>query len=173
MTERYYYTILPAAFDARFGRSADGTVFLDRSAFYPHRRTAVRYRIHAGIAVLDVADQDAGMRTISRSPWRLRPMPSLRGRLGTALAHMQQHTGQHSLRVLRNCSASNVSFHLGAEAHIDLEGDAVEARTVLEASGVPMRSFLKIETLPCASKMQPRARIAQASAREGTLRIAG
>src|ERR1051325_7989995 len=49
--------------------------------------------------------------------------------------HMQQHTGQHLLSAVFEelFRLHTVSFHLGAEsATIDLEGGAVDARTILE-----------------------------------------
>ena len=180
MTERLYYTdSYLCVFDARVvGRSADGrTVFLDRTAFYPTSGgQPFDAGFIAGVAVLDVADQDAGIAHHLAQPvtvesdavacvvdWQRR------------FDHMQQHTGQHLLSAVFEelFGLHTVSFHLGAgSATIDLEGRAVEARTALEAER--RANAVVFENRAVTVRFEDAAGaqgLRKASAREGTLRI--
>jgi alanyl-tRNA synthetase len=88
---------------------------------------------------------------------------------------MQQHSGQHLLSAVFEelFHLKTVSFHLGAESStIDLEGGAVDARTV---EAVERRTNHAIyENRPMTVEFQEAAEAAglrKASEREGTLRI--
>ena len=180
MTERLYYTdSYLRAFDARVvGRSADGrTVVLDRTAFYPTSGgQPFDAGFIAGVAVLDVADQDAGI------AHRLaQPLAVGTDAVTCALDwerrfdHMQQHTGQHLLSAVFEelFGLHTVSFHLGAEsATIDLEGGAVDVRTALaserRANAVVFENRAVTVRFEDAAGTQG---LRKASAREGTLRI--
>jgi alanyl-tRNA synthetase len=180
MTERLYYTdSYLRAFDARVvGRSADGrTVFLDRTAFYPTSGgQPFDAGFIAGVAVLDVVDQDAGI-----AHHLAQPVAVEADAVACAVDwerrfdHMQQHTGQHLLSAVFEelFGLHTVSFHLGAEsATIDLEGGAVEARTALaserRANAVVFENRAVTVRFEDAAGAQA---LRKASAREGTLRI--
>src|SRR5215471_92853 len=138
MTERLYYTdSYLRDFRAHVvDRSADGhTLYLDRSAFYP-TSGGQPFDIGsiAGAAVTEVVDEDDRVAHRVAAPvaaddvecsvdWDRR------------FDHMQQHTVQHLLSAVFEAlfRLHTVSFHLGADsATIDLEGGAVDARTILE-----------------------------------------
>ena len=139
MTERLYYTdSYLREFHARIlDRSPDGrTVYLDRTAFYP---TSGGQPFDTGAiadaAVVEVAEEEDRVAHRLAAPvaadevdctvdWTRR------------FDHMQQHTGQHLLSAVFEelFALHTVSFHLGAEsATIDLEGGAVDARTIAGA----------------------------------------
>ena len=138
MTERLYYTdCYLREFSARVvDRSADGhVIYLDRTAFYP-TSGGQPFDLGAinGAAVTEVIDED------ERVAHRV-AAPVERDEVECAIDwsrrfdHMQQHTGQHLLSAVFEelFRLHTVSFHLGAEsATIDLEGGAVDARTILE-----------------------------------------
>ena len=138
MTERLYYTdSYLRGFTARVtGHAGEGrTVYLDRSAFYP-TSGGQPFDIGsiAGVAVLDVVDEE------DRIAHKLAGVVNA-GAVECAVDwnrrfdHMQQHTGQHLLSAVfeEAFHLKTVSFHLGAEsATIDIEGGAVEPRTILE-----------------------------------------
>jgi alanyl-tRNA synthetase len=179
MTERLYYTdSYLREFQARVvERSPDQrTVYLDRTAFYPTSGgQPFDLGSIAGVAVVEVVDEEV------RIAHRLAsPLPS-----GEEIAaqvdwprrfdHMQQHSGQHLLSAVFEelFGLRTISFHLGSETStIDLEGGAVDARTLL---AVEQRvNELIYENRPLDVRFED-AREAQglrkASEREGTLRI--
>jgi alanyl-tRNA synthetase len=139
MTERLYYVdSYLRSFRAQVVEAAAGglTVYLDRTAFYPASggQPSDTGSI-AGSVVLEVVDE--GERIAHRLS-----SPLAAGAADCAIDwerrfdHMQQHSGQHLLSaVFEELHALHtVSFRLGADsATIDLEGGAVEPRTVLEA----------------------------------------
>jgi len=183
MTERLYYTdSYLRGFTARVTGHADEgrTVYLDRTAFYPTSGgQPFDTGSIAGVAVLDVVDEDeriahklAGVVDVGlvesgsvecAVDWRRR------------FDHMQQHTGQHLLSAVFEelFHLKTVSFHLGAEsATIDIEGGAVEPRTVLEAERraneiVFENRLVTVEFQDAADAQGLR----KPSGREGTLRI--
>ena len=178
MTDRLYYTdSYLREFRARIvERSPDGkTVYLDRTAFYP---TSGGQPFDAGAingaTVIDVVDEDDRVAHLLAAAidggeadcaidWTRR------------FDHMQQHTGQHLLSAVFEelFSLHTVSFHLGAEsATIDLEGGAVDARTMLDAER--RANELVFANLPVEVTFENAAEVQglrKASAREGTLRI--
>jgi alanyl-tRNA synthetase len=89
--------------------------------------------------------------------------------------HMQQHTGQHLLSAVFEelFGLRTVSFHLGAEsATIDLEGGAVDARTVLDVER--RANDLVFANLPVSVTFEDSNHVQglrKPSEREGTLRI--
>jgi alanyl-tRNA synthetase len=178
MTERLYYAdSYLRSFRAQIvGTAADGlTVYLDRTAFYPASggQPADTGSI-AGRDVLDVADEG------ERIAHRLRA-PLAAGEADCAIDwerrfdHMQQHSGQHLLSAVfaETFALHTVSFHLGAEsATIDLDGPAVEPRTVLEAER--RANAIVFENRPLTVEFEDAATaggLRKASGREGTLRI--
>jgi len=178
MTERLYYS---DSYLRSFGAqvlevAADGlTVYLDRTAFYPASggQPADTGSI-AGRAVVDVVDEG------ERIAHRLNA-PLAAGAADCAIDwerrfdHMQQHSGQHLLSAVfsETFALHTVSFHLGAEsATIDLEGPAVEPRTVVEAER--RANALVFENRPLTVEFEDAAAasgLRKASEREGTLRI--
>ncbi|MFZ0933335.1 MAG: alanyl-tRNA editing protein, partial [Bryobacteraceae bacterium] len=139
MTERLYYAdSYLRSFRAQVVEAASGglTVYLDRTAFYPASGgQPCDTGSIAGCAVLDVVDEG------DRIAHRL-SAPLAAAEADCAIDwdrrfdHMQQHSGQHLLSAVFEelFALHTVSFHLGAEsATIDLEGGAVEPRTVLDA----------------------------------------
>jgi alanyl-tRNA synthetase len=89
--------------------------------------------------------------------------------------HMQQHTGQHLLSAVFEelFHLKTVSFHLGAEsATIDLEGGAVDGRTIEDAERRANQAIY--ENRPVTVEFQDAADasgLRKASERQGTLRI--
>ena len=149
MTDRLYYTdSYLREFTARvLDRSPTArTVYLDRTAFYPTSGgQPFDLGAIAGVAVLDVVDEDDAHRA---PPRRARSPPT--GEVAATIDwdrrfdHMQQHTGQHLLSAVFEelFALHTVSFHLGAEsATIDLEGGAGRrAQASRQPSGAPTRS---------------------------------
>ncbi len=183
MTERLYYTdSYLRRFTARIdGRSGDGlTVFLDRTAFYPTSggQPFDTGRI-GGVAVVEVAElEEAG--EAGRIAHRLAaPVEAATVECEIdwprRFDHMQQHTGQHLLSAVfeERFGLRTVSFHLGAEsATIDLEGGAVDARTLAEAER--RANEIVCENRPVSVQFENAAEargLRKASEREGTLRI--
>ena len=186
MTERLYYTdsylhdfrarVTDLSEDAR-------TVYLDRTAFYPSSGgQPFDTGSIGGVAVLDVVDEEA------RIAHRLAG-PLTEGEVECAVNwnrrfdHMQQHTGQHLLSAVfeEMFALHTVSFHLGADsATIDLQGDlrgdleggAMEPRTVLAAER--RANEIVFENRPVTMHFEDAGAaqgLRKASEREGTLRI--
>ena len=178
MTERLYYTdAYLREFTARVVDASDDrcTVYLDRTAFYPTSGgQPFDTGSIAGVTVIDVIDQD------SRIAHRLSE-PLADGAVQCAIDwprrfdHMQQHTGQHLLSAVfaELFGLKTVSFHLGAEsATIDLEGGAVEHRTLVEAER--RANDLIAENRPVAVLFEDAAAVyglRKPSDRQGTLRV--
>ena len=178
MTERLYYTdSYLREFPARIVEcSADGyTVYLDRTAFYPTSGgQPFDTGAIGGVRVVDVIDEE------ERIAHRL-SNPLGGGDVACSIDwirrfdHMQQHTGQHLLSGVFEelFGLRTVSFHLGAEsATIDLEGGAIEARTVMEAER--RANEIVVENRPVTVRFEHAADVQglrKASGREGTLRI--
>jgi alanyl-tRNA synthetase len=178
MTDRLYYTdAYLREFQARIvDRSADGlTVYLDRTAFYPTSGgQPFDLGTVDGAQVIEVVDEeDRIAHRVSKSidaaevacavDWTRR------------FDHMQQHTGQHLLSAVFEelFSLHTVSFHLGAEsATIDLEGGAVDARTVLAVER--RANELVFANIPVSITFEEAATVQglrKPSGREGTLRV--
>lgn len=138
MTERLYYDdAYRTRFEARVVARADEgrRLYLDRSAFYPtsggqpHDTGTL-----AGIAVLDVVDEDDRVAHLMAEPvagdvvegvvdWERR------------WDHMQQHTGQHLLSALSadRFGWETVSVHFGdASSTLDLATESVAPATIVE-----------------------------------------
>src|ERR1051326_780233 len=178
MTERLYYTdSYLQDFRARITDASDHgrTVYLDRTAFYPTSGgQPFDTGTIGGIPVLDVVDEDG------RIAHRLAE-PLASGEVECAINwqrrfdHMQQHTGQHLLSAVFEelFSLHTVSFHLGAEsATIDLEGGAVDARTVLAVER--RTNELVFANIPVSITFEEAATLQglrKPSGREGTLRV--
>jgi len=178
MTDRLYYAdSYLRSFRAQVVEvAADGlTAYLDRTAFYPASggQPADAGSI-AGRAVVDVVDE--GERIGHRVS-----APLTAGEADCAIDwprrfdHMQQHSGQHLLSAVfaELFALHTVSFHLGADyATIDLEGGAVEPRTVLEAER--RANAVVFENRPLAVEFEDAAAasgLRKPSGRQGTLRI--
>ena len=179
MTERLYYIdSYLRDFKARVVEcSEDGqTVYLDRSAFYPTSGgQPFDLGSIAGIAVIDVVDEDA--RIAHRMAAPLAAEGEVAGKVDWArrFDHMQQHSGQHLLSAVFEelFGLHTVSFHLGADSStIDLEGGAVDPSTLLKVE--QRANQLVFESRPMDVRFED-AKVAQglrkASDREGTLRI--
>jgi alanyl-tRNA synthetase len=183
MTERLYYTdSYLRDFAARItGRADDGrTVYLDRTAFYP-TSGGQPFDIGsiAGVPVVDVVDEDE--RIAHKLSGVLESGAAEAAPLACAIDwarrfdHMQQHTGQHLLSAVFEelFHLKTVSFHLGAEsATIDIEGGAVEPRTILEAER--RANQVVFENRPVAVEFRDAAVVQglrKPSDRDGTLRI--
>jgi alanyl-tRNA synthetase len=178
MTERLYYNdSYLRDFTARIvDASADGcTVYLDRTAFYPTSGgQPFDTGSIAGVPVVDVVDED------ERIAHRLAaPLPA--GPVNCSVDwprrfdHMQQHSGQHLLSAVFEelFGLKTVSFHLSAESStIDLEGRAVDARTLQETE--LRANQLVVENRPLAVHFERAAQaqgLRKPSDREGLLRI--
>jgi alanyl-tRNA synthetase len=178
MTERLYYTdSYLRGFTARIaGYAPDGrTVYLDRTAFYPTSGgQPFDTGSIAGVAVLEVVDEN------ERIAHKLAGVVEA----GTVecvidwprrFDHMQQHTGQHLLSAVfaELFHLKTVSFHLGAEsATIDIEGGAVEPRTILETER--RANEVVFENRPVTVEFQDAAEaqgLRKPSDRGGALRI--
>ena len=140
MTERLYYTdSYLRDFTARIvDRSADGrTVYLDRTAFYPTSGgQPFDTGSIAGVAVLDVVDEDERIAHRLAAPAPCRPRRLRRSIGPRRFDHMQQHTGQHLLSAVFEelFALQTVSFHLGAEsATIDSKAAPSNRARSLEA----------------------------------------
>jgi alanyl-tRNA synthetase len=178
MTERLYYTdSYLRDFRAHVvDRSADGhTLYLDRSAFYPTSGgQPFDVGSIAGAAVTEVVDEEDRVAHRVAAPvaaddvecsvdWDRR------------FDHMQQHTGQHLLSAVFEelFRLHTVSFHLGADsATIDLEGGAVDARTILEVER--RTNELVFANLPVQVTFEDSQQVQglrKPSERQGTLRI--
>jgi alanyl-tRNA synthetase len=188
MTERLYYTdSYLRQFAARVtGRADDGrTVYLDRTAFYPTSGgQPFDTGSIAGVAVLDVVDEDGRIAHKLSRVLETGVMDASRVDAATVSCavdwarrfdHMQQHTGQHLLSAVFEelFHLKTVSFHLGAEtATIDIEGGAVDARTILETER--RANQVVFENRPVAVEFQDAAEaqgLRKPSDRDGTLRI--
>jgi alanyl-tRNA synthetase len=183
MTDRLYYTdSYLRGFTARITGHADHgrTVYLDRTAFYPTSGgQPFDTGSIAGVAVLDVVDEDE--RIAHKLAGVLEPGSAETATVECAVDwarrfdHMQQHTGQHLLSAVFEelFHLRTVSFHLGAEsATIDIEGGAVESRTILEAER--RANQVVFENRPVAVEFQDAAEaqgLRKPSDRDGTLRI--
>jgi alanyl-tRNA synthetase len=178
MTERLYYTdSYLRGFSARVTGHADEgrTVYLDRTAFYPTSGgQPFDTGSIAGVAVLDVVDED------ERIAHKLAGVVDAEAvecavDWGRRFDHMQQHTGQHLLSAVFEelFHLKTVSFHLGPEsATIDIEGGAVEPRTILE--GERRANEVVFENRPVTVEFQDAAEaqgLRKPSGRDGTLRI--
>jgi alanyl-tRNA synthetase len=178
MTERLYYTdSYLREFSARVvDRSSDGhTVYLDRTAFYP-TSGGQPFDVGAigGAAVTEVIDED------DRVAHRVAAAVEADDvacaiHWGRRFDHMQQHSGQHLLSAVFEelFRLRTVSFHLGVESStIDLEGAAVDARTVLD---VERRvNELVSENLPVTVTFEDARQVQglrKPSDRDGTLRV--
>src|SRR5690242_14110259 len=177
MTERLYYTdSYLRDFTARVvGRSHDGLVYLDRTAFYPTSGgQPFDTGSIAGVRVLEVVDEEdriahrvagavAAEAVDCAIDWTRR------------FDHMQQHTGQHLISAVFDelFGLRTVSFHLGADsATIDLEGIAVDARVLADVER--RANEIIYENRPVAVRFENAAEaqgLRKASDREGTLRI--
>jgi alanyl-tRNA synthetase len=178
MTERLYYTdSYLRDFVARIvDRSADGrTIYLDRTAFYPTSggQPSDAGSV-AGVAVLDVVDEDARVAHHLVAPLAAESVECTVD-WNRRFDHMQQHTGQHLLSAVFEelFGLHTVSFHLGAEsATIDLEGGPVEPRTLHEAES--RANQVVCENRPVSVHFEHAAEahgLRKPSDREGTLRI--
>jgi len=177
-TERLYYTD-PYLRDFRahvVGRSDDGrTVYLDRTAFYP-TSGGQPYDLGTlgGVAVTEVVDEE------DRIAHRVAAAVEA-AEVDCAVDwtrrfdHMQQHTGQHLLSAVFEelYNLHTVSFHLGVDsATIDLEGGAVDARTILAVER--RTNELVFANLPVQVSFEDSRTVQglrKPSEREGTLRI--
>ena len=179
MTERLYYTdSYLRAFEARVvERSTDGrTVYLDRTLFYPasggqpHDLGTI-----AGVAVAEVVDEEE--RVAHRLAAPLEADGVVAGEIDWArrFDHMQQHSGQHVLSAVFEdlFGLHTVSFHLGVEsATIDLEGGAVEARTIVEVERRANRLVAENRVVDVRFEDAREVRgLRKPSEREGLLRI--
>lgn len=178
MTERlYYHDSYLREFTAQLvERAGDGTtVYLDRTAFYPSSGgQPYDTGSISGVPVVEVVDED------DRIAHRL-GAPLLPGPVECAIDwqrrfdHMQQHTGQHLLSAVfeERFGLHTVSFHLGqGSATIDLEGGAVDSRTIEEAER--RANEIVFENRPVRIEFQHADEaegLRKASEREGTLRI--
>jgi alanyl-tRNA synthetase len=178
MTERLYYTdSYLRDFTARIvDASADGcTVYLDRTAFYPTSGgQPFDTGSIGGVPVVDVADED--QRIAHRLAALLPPGPvDCSVDWPRRFDHMQQHSGQHLLSAVFEelFGLKTVSFHLSAESStIDLEGPAVDARTLQEAE--LRANQVVFENRPLAVHFEHAAQaqgLRKPSDREGLLRI--
>jgi len=177
MTERLYYRDpYLREFDARIVEVGDGgTVYLDRTAFYPTSGgQPFDTGSIAGVRVVEVTDEDE--RIAHRLAAALPP-----GAVECAVDwprrfdHMQQHTGQHLLSAVfsERFGLHTVSFHLGAESStIDLASGAVHDAVVREAE--KQANEIVCENRPVAVEFQHAEQalgLRKPSEREGTLRI--
>ncbi len=178
MTERLYYAdSYLRSFRAQVVEAAAGglTVYLDRTAFYPASggQPADAGSI-AGSVVLDVVDEGDRIAHLLSAPLAAGAADCVID-WARRFDHMQQHSGQHLLSaVLQELfSLSTVSFHLGADsATIDIEGGAVEARTVREAER--RANAVVFENRPVTVEFEDAGAasgLRKPSEREGTLRI--
>jgi len=178
MTERLYYTdSYLRDFTARVSGTGDGNlVYLDRTAFYPTSGgQPFDTGSIGGVTVIDVIDE--GERIAHRLAGELAGGAAVDCAIDwrRRFDHMQQHTGQHLLSAVFEelFGLRTVSFHLGAEsATIDLEGPAVEARTVTEVER--RANEVVFENRPVGVQFQQAAEaegLRKPSDREGTLRI--
>ena len=138
MTERLYYAdSYLREFHARvLDRTPDGTLYLDRTAFYPtsggqpHDTGFI-----AGTAVVDVIDEGERIAHRTAAPVDTAQV-ECRIDSSRRLDHMQQHTGQHLLSAVfvEQFGIETISFHLGQEiSTIDLETPAVDMAKVIAA----------------------------------------
>src|SRR5580700_9724937 len=188
MTERLYYTdSYLRDFAARItARADDGrTVYLDRTAFYPTSGgQPFDTGSIAGVAVLDVVDEDGRIAhklagVLESGVVEASPVEAATVACDVDWArrfdHMQQHTGQHLLSAVFEelFHLKTVSFHLGAEsATIDIEGGAVEARSILDAER--RANEIVFENRPVTVEFQDAVEaqgLRKPSDRDGTLRI--
>ncbi|SPF49328.1 Alanyl-tRNA synthetase [Candidatus Sulfopaludibacter sp. SbA4] len=178
MTERLYYTdSYLREFSARIvDHSEDGlTVYLDRTAFYP-TSGGQPYDLGSigGVPVLEVVDEEERIAHRLAAPLHTGPVDCAID-WDRRFDHMQQHTGQHLLSAVFEdlFALKTVSFHLGAESStIDLEGGAVEARTVQEVER--RANQIVCENRPVGVHFQHAAEVQglrKPTEREGTLRI--
>jgi alanyl-tRNA synthetase len=178
MTERLYYTdSYLHDFSARIvDASADGsTVYLDRTAFYPTSGgQPFDTGSIAGVAVVEVVDEDERIAHRLAAPLPAGPVECSVD-WGRRFDHMQQHSGQHLLSAVFEelFGLKTVSFHLSAESStIDLEGGAVDARTLQETE--LRANQVVFENRPVAVHFEHAAKaqgLRKPSEREGLLRI--
>ena len=181
MTERLYYTdSYLREFPARVvERSADGqTVYLDRTAFYPTSGgQPFDLGSIAGVAVIEVVDEEdriahrlrgaAGPRA-ERS---IAPRSIGRGASITCSSTPGSTCSPRSSRSCSNCTRS-ASTSAPRASTIDLEGGAVDARTLLAAE--LRANELIYENRPLDVRFEDATEaqgLRKASEREGTLRI--
>lgn len=178
MTERlYYHDSYLAEFRARVVDASPDRqrIYLDRTAFYP---TSGGQPFDTGqlggrtvVEVIDEGDRIAHVLSESLNGSEVEGRIDLSRRVD----HMQQHTGQHVLSAVFEewLGLHTVSFHLGAESStIDLEGGAVDARTLVEAER--RANEIVCENRPVSVQFESAAEargLRKATAREGTLRI--
>ncbi len=179
MTERLYYTdSYLREFEARVvERSADGqTVYLDRSAFYPTSGgQPFDLGSISGVAVVEVVDEEDRIAHRLAAPLMADGEVAAEVDWARRFDHMQQHSGQHLLSAVFEelFGLRTVSFHLGAEsATIDLEGGAVDARTLFEAERRANQLIYENRALDVRFEDAREVEgLRKASEREGTLRI--
>jgi alanyl-tRNA synthetase len=177
-TERLYYT---DAYLRNFrahvvDRSDDGrTVYLDRTAVYPTSGgQPFDLGTLGGVAVTEIVDEDGRVAHRVSAPVDLNEVDCTVD-WTRRFDHMQQHTGQHLLSAVFEelYSLHTVSFHLGADsATIDLEGGAVDSRTIL---AVERRTnelvFANVPVTVTFEDSRTVQGLRKPSEREGTLRI--
>jgi len=178
MTERLYYAdSYLRSFRAQVVEAAgDGlTVYLDRTAFYPASRgQPCDTGSIAGSVVLDVVDEGERIAHRLSAPLAVE-VADCAIDWERRFDHMQQHSGQHLLSAVfaGAFALHTVSFHLGADsATIDLEGGAVDRRTVREAER--RANAVVFENRALAVEFEDAAAasgLRKPSDREGTLRI--
>ena len=178
MTERLYYSdCYLREFRARVIAAEDSgrRVYLDRTAFYPTSGgQPFDVGTLAGVAVLEVADEDDRIAHVLESPLNA---AEVEGSIDWArrFDHMQQHTGQHLLSAVFEelYGMPTISFHLGAEtATIDL---GVGSLTAEQAKQVENRcAAIVAEARPVSISFEDAATasgLRKESQRSGVLRI--
>ena len=178
MTDRLYYSdsYLCDFRASVVDRSPDGSlVYLDRTAFYPtsggqpHDLGSI-----AGVPVTNVIDEEDRIAHQVAAPVDAGPADCAID-WTRRFDHMQQHTGQHLLSAVfqEPFGLKTVSFHLGADsATIDLEGGAVDAKTVREVER--RANQIVWENRPVAVTYELSSEVLdlrKPSERQGTLRI--
>jgi alanyl-tRNA synthetase len=156
--------------------SADGcTVYLDRTAFYPTSGgQPFDTGSIAGVPVVEVADDNERIAHRLAAPLAAGPVDCSVD-WPRRFDHMQQHSGQHLLSAVFEelFGLKTVSFHLSAESStIDLEGPAVDARTLQETE--LRANQVVFENRPLAVHFEHAAQaqgLRKPSDREGLLRI--
>lgn len=181
MTERLYYTdSYLRGFSADVAdASADRlTLYLNRTAFYP---TSGGQPFDTGLIgsarVMEVVDEGERIAHRLEQPWSNEAAGAVECAIDweRRFDHMQQHSGQHLLSAVFEelFALKTVSFHLGAESSsIDLEGGAVDARTVEQAEWRANQAIY--EDRPVTVQFQEAEEVSglrKASERQGTLRI--
>ena len=178
MSERLYYrNCYLREFTARvIASESEGAIaYLDRTAFYPTSGgQPFDTGTIAGVRVLEVVDEGAGIAHRLAAPLAEGPVQCAID-WDRRFDHMQQHTGQHLLSAVfeEAFGLRTISFHLGREsATIDLEGGAVDARSIQEAER--RANAVVFENRPVTISFREAADaegLRKPSEREGTLRV--